>query len=428
MNATELPPSPTVVLAGVLIDGTGAEPRLHQALLLQDGRITGVLPQAELTRTQTQDAVVLDAGDAAVLPGLIDTHVHVTLSADKNHELVRKQVTTENEARLALRGIANARAHLAGGVTTIRDVGGPGFVTLSVRDAIRDGLVLGPRMRASGPAISTTTGHLNFFGSIANSAAEMRARAAEVLDAGADLVKLCATGGIMTAESSPMGSQYTVEELRQAVKVAESRGTLVAAHVLASDGLRRCVEAGVRSIEHCLWQDEPGEFHFDQAVGAVMREKKIFAGLTFAAISQVRYWEHALGRRPAEDMGKWVTLLVNRYAAEREMIAAGVKYVLHSDAGVRETPFGTFWLIPATACFELALSPLEAIRAVTSSAAELMGLDQEIGTLAPGYRADLLIVKESPAEQIGALERPGTVLLNGRVVARDGVLLDTGGL
>lgn len=414
---------PKILLAGILIDGTSADPRERQALVLRDGRIDAVLPQQDLTRTQRQDAAVTDLGDATVLPGLIDTHVHVTLSAGPNHEVVRRAVSEESDARLALRGLANAQAHLASGVTTVRDVGGRGFVTLAVRDAVREGLALGPRMRVSGPAITTTRGHLNYFGAIADGPAELRQRAAEVLDAGADFVKLCATGGIMTAESDPMGSQYTTEALRGAVEVAEGRDTLVAAHVLASEGLRRCVEAGVRSIEHCLWQDEPGVFRFDPEVAARMREHGIFAGLTFAGISQARYREHALGRAPQEEMGVWRARLENRYAAEREMVASGVRYVLHSDAGVRETPFGDFWLVLATACFELRLSPLEAIRAATSSAAELMGLADETGTLEPGKRADLLVVDENPAERIEALASPRTVLLDGRVVATDRTLV-----
>jgi imidazolonepropionase-like amidohydrolase len=413
---------PDLILAGRLIDGTGAPPREGQALLLENGRIRAVLPQSELTPTQRRDAAVLDLPAATVIPGLIDTHVHLTFNAGPNHAVVRAAVTEESNARLALRALANAQAHLASGVTTVRDVGGRGLVTLAVRDAFRDGLVLGPRMQASGPAITTSRGHLHYLGAIANSAAEMRKRAAEVLDRGADFVKLCASGGIMTAESDPMASQYTTEELRAAVEVAERRGTLVAAHVLAREALERCVHAGVRSIEHCLWQDQPGAFRFRPEVAARMREQGIFAGLTFAGLSQARYREQQMGLAPNEDLGVWRERLEHRYAAEREMIASGVRYVLHSDAGVRETPFGAFWLILATACFELRLSPLQAITAASASAAELMGLSHELGTLEPGKRADLLIVEGDPTEEIKALSRPRRVLLDGRVVAEDGEL------
>jgi imidazolonepropionase-like amidohydrolase len=411
-----------LILAGELIDGTGAGPREHQALVLEDGRIRAILPQADLTRTQRQDAVVLDLGPSCVLPGLIDTHVHLTFNAGANHEIVRRAVTEESDARLALRALANAQAHLAAGVTTVRDVGGRGFVTLAVRDAIREGLVPGPRMQASGPAITTTRGHLNYLGAIADNAEEVRRLAEEVLDAGADLVKVCATGGIMTAESHPLAPQYTVEELSAAVETAEERGTLVAAHALSAEGVERCVRAGIRSIEHCLWQEEAGVYRFRPEVAERMREKEIFAGLTFSGLSQARYWEHALGRLPKEEMGVWRSRMENRYAAERELIAAGVRYVLHSDAGVRETPFGAFWLVLAAGCFELRLAPLQAITAATATAAALLGLQDEVGTLEPGKRADLLVVEESPAGEIAALAKPRMVLLEGEIVAEHGRL------
>lgn len=414
--------TPDLILAGLLIDGTGTPPRERQALLLRSGAIETVVPQADLTATQRQGRTVLDLGDATVLPGLIDTHCHLTFNAGPNHDVVRRGVVEESDARLALRAVANAQAHLARGVTTLRDVGGRGFLTLAMRDAVREGLVLGPRMQVSGPAISTTRGHLNYLGAIANSAEELRRVATEILDAGADLVKLCATGGIMTAESDPVGSQYTTEELRAAVEVAESRGTLVAAHVLASEALVRCVEAGVRSIEHCMWQETPGVYRFQPEIAAVMREKGIFAGLTFAGLGQARYLEQKFGKAPREDMGVWRGRMESRYAAEREMVASGVRYVLHSDAGVRETPFGAFWLTLATACFELHLSPLQAIAATTSTAAALLGWEDRVGTLEPGKCADLLVVERNAAQVIEALSEPKLVLLNGRIVAENGVL------
>jgi imidazolonepropionase-like amidohydrolase len=402
-----------LLLAHTLIDGTGADPLERAALFIREGRIEAVLTQSDLTRTQREDVEVLDLGPAAVLPGLIDTHGHLTFNAGPDHETVRRAVATESDAMLALRALANAQAHLAGGVTTVRDVGGRGFVTLAVRDAIRDGLVPGPRVRASGPAITTTGGHLNYLGAIADNADEMRQRCAEVLEAGADLIKLCASGGIMTAESDPLHPQYTEDELRIAVEAAEARETLVAAHVLASEALTRCVHAGVRSIEHCLWQESAGEYRFQPELAAEMRRKGIFAGLTFASIAQARYREEILGE-PVEGFGPWRGRMEKRYAAEREMIASGVRYVLHSDAGVRETYFGDFWRIPAAACYELGITPLEAITAVTATPAALMGLDNEIGTLTPGKLADLLAVEGNPAHDIRALAHPVAILQRGR--------------
>lgn len=412
----------TLLLAERLIDGTSAEPRERAALLLRNGRIVAVTSQSDLTRTQREGAELFDLGTATLLPGLIDTHVHLTFSAGPDHESVRRAVATESDARLAVRALANAQAHLAAGVTTVRDVGGRGYVTLSLRDAIRDGLAIGPRMQAAGPAITTPRGHLNYLGAVASGAEELRRMATEVLDAGADFVKLCATGGIMTRESDPMGLQYTAEELREAVAVTDERGTLVAAHVLAAPALEACIEAGVRSIEHCFFQDEPGVFRFRPEWAKRMIERNIFAGLTFATISQVRFRKERLGESEPADMGVWLERLKHRYGTERELIASGVPYVLHSDAGVRETRFGDFWLVVAAGAFELELSPLEALRAVTATPAALMGLSDEVGTLEPGKRADILVTEGNPAEDLMALRSPRMVLLGGQMVARDGEL------
>jgi imidazolonepropionase-like amidohydrolase len=414
--------APSLILAGRLIDGTGAPPLERGALVLRDGRITEVLPQSELARTQRAEGPVLDLGEATVLPGLIDPHVHLGFNAGPTHAVVRRAVEEESDAALALRSLANAQAHLAGGVTTVRDVGGRGFVALAVRDAVRSRLALGPRIQASGPAITPTRGHLNYLGAIANNAGEVRAWATRVLDEGADLVKVCASGGIMTAESDPLESHYTEAELRNAVEVAEERGTLVAAHVLAGEALGRCVRAGVRSIEHCMWQDEPGVFRFDPEIARVMRERGVFAGFTFSGLGQVRYREQKLGMQAGEDLGVWRERLDARFAAERETVAAGVRYVLHSDSGVRSTPFGPFWMVVAAACFELRITPLEAIRAVTSTAASLLGWEGEVGELRPGAWADLMVVDGDPSVTVEALASPRLVLKGGQVVSEAGVL------
>ena len=409
-----------LILCGALIDGTGAEPREREALLLDGERIAWAGAQADLTRSIREGAEVLDLESSFLLPGLIDAHVHLTFNAGPDHATVRRALETESDTELTLRAVSNAQAHLAGGVTTVRDVGGRGFLTLAVRDAMNAGQVLGPRVRVAGPAITPTRGHLHYLGAVADGEEAVRRRAEEVLEAGADLVKVCATGGIMTAESDPLQVHYTTRELRAAVEAAERRGALVAAHALALEGVSRCVDAGVRSIEHCMWQEAPGEYCFRPEVAARMKEQGVIAGLTYAGLGQARYREEVLSQAAGADLGAWKERMERRYAAERAMIDAGVRYVLHSDAGVRETPFGAFWLILASACYELKLSPLEAIRAVTETAAELLGMGDRLGVLAPGKLADLVAVRENPAERIEALARPALVLRGGRIVARSG--------
>lgn len=407
--------APAVIVAAQLIDGTGAPPQPEQALVIRDGRIEAVLPASALTRTQREAGPVWEY-EGTTLPGLIDTHVHLTFNAAGTHEEVCRGLFESSPAELKRLAFANARAHLAGGVTALRDVGGPGWLTLEVRDAFRSGDP-GPRMQASGPAITTPRGHLHYLGAVAATAEEVRARAAEVLDHGADLVKICATGGIMTAGSDPMLSQYTEAELRAAVEVADARGKLVAAHVLAAEALHRCVHAGVRSLEHCMLQVRPGEYAYDPDLAAEMRRRDCFAGFTFAGLGRARYREEMLGEDLGEALGPWRSRMEARYATERRLIEAGVRWVLHSDSGVRETPFGTFWLTLASAVFELGITPVEAIRAVTSTAAALLGWQDRIGTLEAGKQADLLLVDGDAAQDLRALAHPRAVLLGGRVVA-----------
>jgi imidazolonepropionase-like amidohydrolase len=171
-----------------------------------------------------------------------------------------------------------------------------------------------------------------------------------------------------------------------------------------------------------MWQDAPGEYRLRDSVVAEMRANGCVAGLTYAALGRIRYAAECLGRPAREDMGVWKERMQRRFESERRMVDAGVRYVLHSDCGVRDTPFGEFWLVPAAACFELGIPPLEAIRAVTSTAASLLGMEGDVGTLAPGKYADLLVVEGDPASRIEALANPRLVFLEGRCVARDGVL------
>lgn len=420
------PQQPTLLLADRLIDGTGVPPQERVAVLLNDGRIEAVLSQSDLTRTGRQDRVALDLEGCTLLPGLIDSHVHTTFSAGPTHEDVCRQINEESDATLALRGLANAQAHLASGVTTIRDVGGRGWVTLALRDAIRSRLVSGPRMQAAGPAITTPAGHLHYLGAVGSSEAEVRRLAEEALERGADLVKICATGGIMTAGSDPLYCQYSEGELRSAVAVAESRSRIVAAHVLAKEALGRCVRSGVRSIEHCMFQIGPGAYEFDGELAEQMKRRRVIAGLTFAGLGRARYVEQVLGQ-PGGDLGAWRGRMEGRYGTERALIDSGVGWVLHSDSGVRETPFGSFWLTVASASYELRITPVQAIRAVTATAADLLGIGEETGTVERGKAADLMAAKGDAGQDLRALAQPELVLLGGVVVARNGALVDSQG-
>jgi imidazolonepropionase-like amidohydrolase len=358
----------------------------------------------------------VDLGECALVPGLIDSHVHLNFSAEADHDVVRQTLAAESDVELMARSIGNAQAHLRSGVTTVRDCGGRGLSPLAVRDAIRRGVVVGPRVIAAGPAITTTTGHLNYLLGVANTEPEVRRLAASVLDQGADFVKICATGGIMTRESDPLTPQYEVGALRAAVEEAERQGTYVAVHVLSTEGLRRCVEAGTRTLEHCHMRTPEGEYVYEPALAEQIAARGLFAGLTFAAIAQTGYWLMRENRPVPPDMQVWHERMARSFDAQRQMIAAGVRYVVHSDAGVRVTPFGEFWTCLAAMRYELRLSPMEVLVAATRTPAEAIGIGAEVGTLEVGKRADILAVPGDPLAEIEALATVRAVLRDGVVV------------
>ena len=171
-----------------------------------------------------------------------------------------------------------------------------------------------------------------------------------------------------------------------------------------------------------MMQVETGVYEFHSTLAAAIREQGLYAGFTFAGLSRARYREEMLGETVAEALGPWRSRMEARYATERRLIDSGIRWVLHSDSGVRGTPFGSFWLSIASASFELGVSPLAALHAVTSTAAELLGLAEEVGTIEPGKRADLLVVSGDPSIDLGCLKHPRYVLLGGRIAAMNGIL------
>jgi imidazolonepropionase-like amidohydrolase len=392
-----------LLTADWLIDGTGAAAKRAPQIRIADGRI------ADVTEDRGPPVTVDHAfPGCTILPGLIDTHVHLTFAALDTHPQVVQQVSTETDQVLLARAIGNAQAALRAGVTTLRDCGGRGLITLAVRDAIRQGLVVGPDLLVSGMPITTTNGHLYYLGLIADTESQVRDAAARMVAAGVDFLKIVATGGNMTPSSNRLACQYDTASLRTAVDVGRQAGMHTAAHVLAKCALPQCVEAGVRTIEHCMWRVTDDRYQFDPDLARRMVDNNQFAGLTFTAPT----WRKVLPNLANLDMSLMGDLDV-RFAHERRTIDAGVKFTIHTDAGVRQTPFGpSLALAVQAAVLELRLTPLEAIRAVTGTAAEAIGLTDR-GILATGKRADLLVVDGDAARDPAALRRVRVVMRGG---------------
>lgn len=405
-----------ILRASRLIDGTGAAPIDDPILVIDDGRIEAVWC-GELPPHLAGGTAVIDLPGKALLPGLIDSHVHLVFDAGPDHDRVCRSVAAEEDAYLLLRAARNARVLLAAGITTARDCGDRGGVTLTLRRAIHEGLVPGPRLICCGPPITTTAGHLHYLGNVADTRDAVRRAVRRAVQQGADFIKIVATGGMMTPGSNPRRAQFSADELKEAVAEAHRLGKRVAAHVLGTEGIAAALEAGVDTLEHCLWlaATEEQECDYPPALLKEMARRSVWWGHTLVG----RFRELLPDPEAPEQLqAEQLRCLRAEMEGFRRMLDAGARMMLSSDAGVMQTPFEGFVDSLEVAARGMGLSPLSVIEACTRVPAEALGLGDEVGTLTPGRRADLLVVEGDPSVEISALRNVALVLRDGEIVAR----------
>ncbi len=350
-----------------------------------------------------------DFPGCTILPGLIDTHVHLVFSALDTHSAIVERVRHETHDELLTRALANAGAALRAGVTTVRDCGGKANVVQRARDLIRRGAAEGADILACGMPITTTLGHCHWLGLVADGEAAAVQAAERMLAEDANFLKVMATGGNMTPTSDPFRAQYDAATLRRIVEVGTKAQRHTAAHVLSHAGLPGAVAAGVRTIEHCDWRRRPpSHYEFDPELARQMIDQQQYAGITMHGITR-----RAFLPRAAELYAEMMPHLDARFACERRMIDFGVPFTLHSDAGVRLTPIDKFALGLRAAALELRLTVREVLTAATRTPAEALGLSDR-GTIAPGKRADLLVVAGNPLTDLACLENVRVVIKAGQ--------------
>jgi imidazolonepropionase-like amidohydrolase len=400
------------LLVDALIDGTGAQPMRDRAVAVRNGRIEAVIGHDDVPSNPAD--VVAHVG-GTLLPGLIDAHVHLVLDHGPDHAVTRDTVERATAPQLTLRALHNAQQCLRAGVTTVRDCGDRDFVTLTVRDAIAQGLVSGPRIVTSGPPVTTTAGHTCWFGGVADSKEEIRRQVRTLCQTGVDWVKVMASGGNMTAGSNPCEPQYSLDELRALVEDAHRLRRPVSAHSLNAESNRRSVAAGVDTIEHCQWTRSDGTDGYDAELVEAMAARGSWVCLTLAGIDR----EMLPAEADADEVAQVnVAKLRQRHVNIRLMIEAGVPVLLASDAGVRYSRFEDFWQSLRCAEVGLGLEPSDCIRRATQLAAQALRLP-DVGVIAPGMCADLLIVDGDPALDLSALAKVSSVWRDGRVVVRN---------
>jgi imidazolonepropionase-like amidohydrolase len=318
-------------------------------------------------------------------------------------------VERESRALTALRCAANAALHLRAGVTTVRDVGATDGLSIDIARAVEVGVIPGPRVVAAGRAIVMTGGHGWFLGREADGAEAVRHAVRSELKAGATCIKLMASGGVYGHAEEPGSPQLTVEEMRAGVAEAHKASRKVAAHAYSAEAINNALEAGVDSIEH-------GSF-IDRATAERMREQGTYLVPTLSVYQAMSDKGPELDA-PEYIQRKTAEVLDASREAFRRAREAGVKVAAGTDCGAPGHPHGT---LPEELRLmtEAGATPLEALRYGTSAAADLLGLSEEVGTLEPGKRADLLAVGGDPLRDVGALRDVRMVLRDGAVVARE---------
>lgn len=402
-------PQTIVIHAGRLIADPARPAQGPSTIVVTGGRIVSVSAGLQ---PAPEGARLIDLSGRTVLPGLIDMHVH--LAGDPGGDYRDEAVDSDEYA--ALRGARNARITLRAGFTTVRDLGSPPDVGFALARATEENIIAGPRIIASGPALSITGGHGDVTGFRRDVVAVLTAgntcagpvqcaeRVREASRAGARVIKFTATGGVLSQQARGLEAHFTPEEMRAIVVTAHSLGLRVAAHAHGARGIEAAARAGVDSIEH-------GTFADDAAIAA-MRENNVAFVPTLMAFTGIREGLAANRFTPAVAAKVRETLaLVGR--APRAARAAGVPVIFGTDAAVYEHGRNAeeFPLL-----MELTgMTAAEAIASATTGAARLIGLENEIGRIAPGYSADLIAVDGDPLADIQQLEHVRFVMARGRV-------------
>ena len=378
-----------IIRAGLLYDGSLAEPRRNVDIVVESG----------IVRELRDAGGERDREAACVTPGLVNAHVHLEMSGEPDTMGI---ITSLTPAQRLLRAVENARKALHAGVTTVRDVGSSEGIATNVRDAVNEGRIAGPRIAAAARPLCMTGGHGWFVSRAVDSPWEARKAVREQRLAGADCIKLIATGGVLTKGAVPGIAQLTEEEMRAACEEAHRHGMRVAAHAIGTQGINNALRSGVDSIEHGMLLDEESI--------ALFKERDAYLVPTLIAPACIL--EHAeSGGQPEFVVRKAREISVHMRENLRRAFAAGVKFAGGSDAG---TPFNFHenYADEVRLMHEvIGMTPLQALHAATASSAALIGLHR--GLLAPGEPADLLLLDAAIDRDLSALSHPAAVFKAG---------------
>ncbi len=405
----------TLIRNATLIDGTGRPPVVNAAILIKDNQIDSVGPAGEI-KLPDSEMIELDVGGGFVLPGFFDTHVHLLF---EGFNMVRDM--QEPFSARFYKSVNYMRRTIEAGVTSVRDAGG---ADAGVKKSVDSGEIVGPRMQISISVLTITGGHGDgwmlsgnewelFPGypgyphGLVDGEEHVRRKVREVLRAGAEVIKICATGGVLSPTDHPEFIQFSPEELRIIVEEAKfRRGVKVMAHAQGAEGIKNAVRAGIHSIEHGIYLD-------DEAIDLMLENGTFLVPTLLAPVGVLEAGEK--GGMPDYGIRKAREVIDIHKESIAKAYKAGVKIVMGTDSAV--TPHGEN-LRELGLMVDIGMNPMETIVSSTSLAAECLGWEEHLGSLEPGKLADLIVTKPDPLKDIHSLENRDNIWL----VMKDGVV------
>ncbi len=397
--------------AGRVFDGIAERSLEHAYILVEGETIAAVGPQSELNGSHERFAQEIDLGpDATILPGLINMHTHMSFSTGAD---VFVDYLAESYETKLIRSVEHMQQALRTGVTTVRDCGTANDIAFAMRHAIANSVLPGPRIIASGDGVTTTGGHLWFCGIEADSEADVRRAVRAQVKAGADFIKVFATGGATTPATNLFAAQYTEAEMCAITEEARRLGVHVAAHAHGTPGVRNAIAARVTTIEHCSFRRPSGSvYEPDQA--RIIADSGLYVCPTIS-VGRGKALETQALTISEEEAATFYARREERFNLVRQLIDDGVQIVSGSDAGV---PYNRFDNYPEDLILTsegVDLAPVAVLKSATSVAAEALGR-ADLGALTPGKAADLLAVRGDPLKDIRTLTQTQLVMARGRVV------------